>query len=205
MHRSCYNGIAKKRNKKDLRRSAVAPAAQLGYAAKLGYDADMTDARETSRGAGKGKAKVHGGEGAVAAALALCRANHISLTPGRRRILELLAREGRPLGAYEMIDRVAKATGNRPAPISVYRALDFLLENSLIHRLASRNAYLACGHGHAVKEPIVFLICEVCGDVVEARSPAICGALGDLAAEANFSPRAQVMEVAGRCRACAAA
>jgi Fur family transcriptional regulator, zinc uptake regulator len=146
-----------------------------------------------------------GARGALVTALALCRQNKISLTPGRRRILEILAREGRPLGAYEMIDRVAQATGKRPAPISIYRALDFLLENSLIHRLASRNAYLACGHGHAVQEPIVFLICEVCGAVVEATSAAMRGALGELAAEAKFSPRAQVMEVAGRCRTCAAA
>ena len=57
-----------------------------------------------------------GAKGALAAALALCRRDKISLTPGRRRILEILAREGRPLGAYEMIDRVAQATGKRPAP-----------------------------------------------------------------------------------------
>jgi Fur family zinc uptake transcriptional regulator len=146
-----------------------------------------------------------GANGALATALAICRRNKIGLTPGRRRILEILACEGRPLGAYEMIDRVAQATGKRPAPISIYRALDFLLENSLIHRLASRNAYLACGHGHAAQEPIVFLICEVCGAVVEATSAGMRGALGELSAEAKFSPRAQVMEVAGRCRACAAA
>jgi len=152
-----------------------------------------------------GELKGPGAKGALATALALCRRNKISLTPGRWRILEILAREGRPLGAYEMIDRVAHATGKRPAPISIYRALDFLLENSLIHRLASRNAYLACGHGHVAREPIVFLICEVCGEVVEATSAAMRGALGDLAAEAKFSPRAQVMEVAGRCRTCAAA
>jgi Fur family zinc uptake transcriptional regulator len=146
-----------------------------------------------------------GGKGPADAALALCRRNKISLTPGRRRILEILAREGRPLGAYEMIDKVAEATGKRPAPVSIYRALDFLLENSLIHRLASRNTYLACCHGHAAQEPIVFLICEACGGVVEATSPAMLGALRDLVAEAKFSPRAQVMEVAGRCQACAAA
>jgi Fur family transcriptional regulator, zinc uptake regulator len=139
-----------------------------------------------------------------ATALSLCRRDEISLTPGRRRILEILAREGRPLGAYELIDRVADVTGKRPAPISIYRALDFLLENGLIHRLASRNAYLACGHGHAAQEPIVFLICEVCGAVAESTSPAIRRALGELAAEARFSPRAQVMELAGRCQACAA-
>lgn len=142
---------------------------------------------------------------ALAAALALCRRNKISLTPGRQRILEILAREGRPLGAYEMIDRVAQATGKRPAPISIYRALDFLLENSLIHRLASRNAYLACSHGHAAREPIVFLICDACGDVIEVNSAAMRGALLEIATEAKFAPRAQVMEVAGCCRTCAAA
>jgi len=127
------------------------------------------------------------------------------LTPSRRRVLEILACEGRPLGAYEMIDRVAEATGKRPAPISIYRALDFLLENSLVHRLASCNAYLACGHGHRAEEPIVFLICETCGDVVEATSEEMRGALADLAAQAKFAPRATVMEVAGRCRGCAEA
>jgi Fur family transcriptional regulator, zinc uptake regulator len=141
----------------------------------------------------------------LAAALAICRRDKISLTPGRRRILEILAGEGRPLGAYELIDRVAGATGKRPAPISIYRALDFLLENGLVHRLASRNAYLACGHGHAAQEPIVFLICDVCGDVVEATSAEMRGSLAELAHRAKFSPRAQVMEIAGRCRLCAAA
>jgi Fur family transcriptional regulator, zinc uptake regulator len=165
----------------------------------------MTVSRGSRRDTGAGRTAAPPSAGAVDVALTLCRKNQISLTPGRRRILEILAREGRPLGAYEMIDRVAETTGKRPAPISVYRALDFLLENSLIHRLASRNAYLACGHGHAVTEPIVFLICEVCGEVVELTSPAICGALRELAAQAKFAPRSQVMEVAGRCGACAAA
>ena len=179
----------------------------IALIAQLGYDVSMNVSRET-RGEkllGAGEPEGPGAGGPLAAALALCRRDNISLTPGRRRILEILASEGRPLGAYEMIDRVAQATGKRPAPISIYRALDFLLENSLIHRLASRNAYLACGHGHAAQEPIVFLICEVCGEVVEATSAAMCGSLAELARQAKFSPRAQVMEVAGRCRTCAAA
>lgn len=144
-----------------------------------------------------------GARGILAAALAFCRRDNISLTPSRQRILEILAAEGRPLGAYEMIDRVAQTTGKRPAPISIYRALDFLLENGLIHRLATRNAYLACGHGHAVQEPIVFLICDVCGEVIETTSTAMRGALSELAGQAQFAPRTQVMEIAGRCRLCA--
>ncbi len=147
----------------------------------------------------------HGGETALNAALAFCRNEGLALTPSRRRVLEILAREGRPLGAYDLIDRVAEVTGKRLAPISIYRALDFLLENSLIHRLASRNAYLACDHGHARETPIAFLICDVCGDVIEANSTALRGAIAELAKNAHFVPRAQVMEVAGLCRVCAAA
>jgi Fur family zinc uptake transcriptional regulator len=133
----------------------------------------------------------------------LCRKSGVKLTPSRRRVLEILAAEGRPLGAYDLIERVAKTTAKRPAPISIYRALDFLLENGLVHRLASRNAYLACGHGHALQEPVVFLICDTCGDVVEATSDALSRDLFQLADKAKFAPRVQVMEIAGRCRRCA--
>jgi Fur family transcriptional regulator, zinc uptake regulator len=132
----------------------------------------------------------------------LCRKGGVKLTAGRRRILEILAAEGRPLGAYDLIERVAETAAKRPAPISVYRALDFLLENGLIHRLASRNAYLACGHGHAEQEPVVFLICDTCGDVVEATSDALSRDLCQLADKAKFAPRVQVMEIAGHCRLC---
>jgi Fur family zinc uptake transcriptional regulator len=170
----------------------------------LAYSAKMTvsrDGRQRESGAGKG-AEAPARADPVSAALAICRRDGIALTPGRRRILELLAREGRPLGAYDLIEKVAEETGKRPAPISIYRALDFLLENGLVHRLASRNMFLACGHSHDARAPIVFLICERCGGVVEATSESMRGALAELTEKAKFSPRAQVMEVAGRCAAC---
>ena len=139
---------------------------------------------------------------ALAVAEDLCLQHGVRLTASRRLILEILAREGRPLGAYDMIEKVAETTGKRPAPVSIYRALDFLLENSLVHRLASRNAYLACGHGHNVQDLVVFLICEGCGTVVEATSDALRQDLATLAAMTQFAPRSQIMEIAGRCRAC---
>ncbi|MHB8886956.1 MAG: Fur family transcriptional regulator [Methylovirgula sp.] len=141
-------------------------------------------------------------KGALAAAEDLCLQHGVKLTASRRLILEILAREGRPLGAYDMIEKVAETTGKRPAPVSIYRALDFLLENSLVHRLASRNAYLACDHGHGLQDLVVFLICENCGTVVEATSDALRHDLATLAATTQFAPRSQVMEIAGRCRAC---
>jgi len=127
----------------------------------------------------------------------------IRLTPSRQMVLDKLCAAGRPLGAYEMIDILAEATGKRPAPVSVYRALDFLLENGLVHRLASRNAYMACAHQHGRSAPVAFLICETCGRVTEATSPEVDAGLGHLAEKSGFVARSRVVEITGRCRDCA--
>ena len=134
-----------------------------------------------------------------------CACDTIPLTPGRRRVLDILHRARRPLGAYELIEELATDAGKRPAPISVYRALDFLLENGLVHRLASRNAFLACEHGHEARAPVAFLICESCGAVTEATSDGLRRALDMLARESHFRAEAKVIEIAGRCAACCTA
>jgi Fur family zinc uptake transcriptional regulator len=123
------------------------------------------------------------------------------LTPGRRRALDVLEAAGKPLGAYDMMELLGK-DGRRPAPISVYRALDFLVEHGYVHRLASRNAFLACAHRHTVHDPVAFLICDNCGRVGEASSPALSASLGEVAEKSGFSPRAEVIEIAGRCSQC---
>ncbi|MGD9924701.1 MAG: transcriptional repressor, partial [Pseudorhodoplanes sp.] len=102
---------------------------------------------------------------------ALCDQRAQKLTPTRRQVLEVLLENHKPLGAYEIIDRAARH-GTRHAPITVYRALDFLIENGLAHRIESRNAYIACVHGHDPSDLVVFLICERCGEVGEAPSQA---------------------------------
>lgn len=124
------------------------------------------------------------------------------MTPGRQRVLDLLTREGRPVGAYELIDLLGVETGRRPAPISVYRALDFLVEAGRVHRLASRNAFLACGHAHDAHQPVAFLICDSCGQVAERTSDALARDVGDLTRAAGFKARAQIIEIAGRCSDC---
>ncbi len=126
----------------------------------------------------------------------------VRLTPGRKAVLDILEAARRPIGAYEMIDLLAGAAGRRPAPTQVYRALDFLVEQGLVHRLASRNAYLACCHGHGASEPVAFLICDGCGHVDEATSPALSADVAAVAGTRGFAPRAQVIEIAGRCAAC---
>ena len=127
------------------------------------------------------------------------------LTPARRKALDILAEAGRPVGAYEMIDLMVDERGKRPAPITVYRALAYLLDNGLAHRLASQNAFVACGHAHGAEEPVIFLICEQCGEVKEATSAALSIELSALSALAGFKPRTRVVEIAGRCERCVAA
>src|SRR5271170_4606297 len=109
---------------------------------------------------------------AITHAEELCAARAQRLTPMRRHVLEALLASHKPLGAYEIMERLAADNG-RPAPITVYRALDFLRDNGLVHRIESRNAFVACVHEHADSDPVVFLICEHCGEVGEAPGGAI--------------------------------
>jgi Fur family zinc uptake transcriptional regulator len=124
------------------------------------------------------------------------------LTPARQRALDALTAANRPVGAYEMIELMTDASGKRPAPISVYRALGYLLDNGLAHRLASKNAFVVCGHDHGAEEPVIFLICETCGDVKEATSAGLAQELAGLTQRAGFTPRTRVIEINGRCERC---
>jgi Fur family zinc uptake transcriptional regulator len=141
---------------------------------------------------------------AVAHAEALCAARKERLTPMRRRVLEALLTTHRPLGAYELIDRLA-TRGVRLAPITVYRALDFLREQDLVHRIESRNAFIACVHAHDSGDPVVFLICEKCGAVGEAASAAVADTIKHASRAAGFSPKTPVIEISGICAHCKAA
>jgi Fur family transcriptional regulator, zinc uptake regulator len=132
---------------------------------------------------------------------ALCAERSQRLTPIRRQVLEVLLESHNPLGAYEIMDRAA-TRGPRPAPITIYRALDFLRENGLVHRIESRNAFVACVSNHAGGDLVVFLICERCGAVGEASSTAVAEQLKSAARAAGFVPKAPVIEIGGVCSHC---
>lgn len=133
---------------------------------------------------------------------ARCRDGGLQFTPLRRRVFEALARGGGPLGAYDLVERLGRE--KRIAPISVYRALDFLIEAGLIHRIATRNTYLPCIHVHAHDrhDAMVFLVCTRCGHVDEVASPDLARGLDGTAAEAGFKPGGRAVEVEGECANC---
>ncbi len=132
---------------------------------------------------------------------AVCRRRGARLTAQRARVLEILAQDHRPMGAYEIMDALAE-DGRRPAPITVYRALDFLLEHGLVHRIESRNAFIACMAGESGHETAVFLICRHCGNVGETVPTGVRDAVNQAAAAQGFSPQFTVIEIDGICRHC---
>jgi len=138
---------------------------------------------------------------AMAVAEAICQERGQRLTAIRRKVLAVLLSSHKPLGAYEIIDQLAPK-GPRPAPITAYRALEFLRENGLVHRIESRNAFIACVHTHAAGELVVFLICENCGAVGEASSDAVTSTLASAARSAGFMPKSPVIEISGICTHC---
>ena len=137
----------------------------------------------------------------MAVAEAQCLEHGRRLTPIRRHVLGVLLGSHQPLGAYEIMERLAPQ-GPRPAPITVYRALEFLRDNALIHRIESRNAFVACVHNHAGAESVVFLICERCGAVGEAPGGSVADALKASSRAAGFSPKSPLIEIAGICSHC---
>ena len=141
---------------------------------------------------------------AMAVAEALCAQRGQRLTPIRRKVLGTLLASHKPLGAYEIIERLA-SKGARPAPITAYRALEFLRQNGLVHRIESRNAFIACVHNHVAGALVVFLICERCGAVGEAAAAAVASTIKSASRAAGFSPKTPVIEITGVCGHCKAA
>ncbi|KFN44891.1 transcriptional repressor [Arenimonas oryziterrae] len=146
---------------------------------------------------------VHDAEGFVSAVEQACEARGLRLTPLRAQVLGLVAAAGKPIKAYDLLDRMKSETGS-VAPPTVYRALDFLLEQGFIHRLASINAFVSCHHPQ-VQHSVPFLICDNCQNAIELEDKRITGLLDTQARELGFIPRAQTLEVHGICAACAAA
>jgi len=131
----------------------------------------------------------------------VCKLRSQKFTAIRRQVLEALLSSHRPLGAYEVIDELAKSMP-RPAPITVYRALDFLMENGLVHRIESRNAFLACAHDHDTTAMVAFLICERCGSVGEIPAAPMAQSLIATARVTGFAPKMSVVEITGVCAHC---
>ncbi|MBV6633769.1 MAG: transcriptional repressor [Alphaproteobacteria bacterium] len=130
-------------------------------------------------------------------------------TPQRRRVLEILLADHRPLGAYEILDRMADSDGSTPAPPIAYRALEFLQELGVVHRIDRLNAFMACGLDHGGEDcasdcanGTAFLICERCNCAAELTGDTLRKQLTTLAENAGFAMRSATVELMGVCPKC---
>lgn len=130
-----------------------------------------------------------------------CEAHGAQLTEQRREVLELLLRRAGHAKAYD-IQEDMQARHGRVAPTTVYRALDFLIEQQLVHKVDTTNSYVVCEHGHHDEHPTMMLICSRCGSIQEWQAPGwFEGLKAALKADASaFAPAA--IEIKGRCSAC---
>lgn len=133
----------------------------------------------------------------LSAADAACAAAGLRLTPVRRRTLEILLESHEAMGAYDVLARLdAEGFGDKP-PVA-YRALGFLVDNGLAHRIERLNAFVACAQPGAAHEP-AFMICKSCGSVAEGDAQ---DALQAPAAAAGFRIDRTMLEAEGTCPAC---
>ncbi len=146
---------------------------------------------------------------ALDAAASVCQHRGVRLTPLRRQVLELVWQSHQPIGAYAVLDALQTDRRNAGthgrtsavAPPTVYRALEFLLGQRLIHRIESLNAYIGCIHPGA-RHTAQFLICNGCGSAAELDSEALLSAIEGAAADAGFAIERVAVEVSGRCPDC---
>ncbi|MCG3171313.1 MAG: Zinc uptake regulation protein [Pseudomonadales bacterium] len=142
-------------------------------------------------------------EDALARARSACRERGARLTGLREQVLRLVWQSHRPVGAYALLDMLGTASGSRrPGPPTVYRALEFLREHGLVHRVESLNAYIGCQIGDGPHDHALY-ICRGCGHTLETAQPAIRDAVAACAASAGFTVESMTLEVLGRCPACA--
>lgn len=140
---------------------------------------------------------------AIATAEQLCRERGLRFTALRRRVLELVWESHRPIGAYDILASLG-GENKSAAPPTVYRALEFLIEAGLVHRLDSLNAFIGCsdpGRMHAGQ----FLICRECRTVTELGDADIETLVETKAQARGFTAVRQILEIEGLCKACRSA
>lgn len=140
---------------------------------------------------------------AIGTAEQLCVVRGVQLTPIRHQVLELIWDSHKAVKAYELLDRI-KPLQHAAKPATIYRALDFLIEQGLIHRVESLNAFIGCncsGHQHEQ----LLLLCNNCQEVEERPAPEVMQALSQEIKQADFIVHSKAIEIHGICAKCAQA
>ena len=134
-----------------------------------------------------------------------CQTRGVQMTALRREVVGIFAEADQPLGAYTIIQKLSAVQNRIVAPPTVYRTLDFLVENGFVVKIESRQAYVACDHiGHDHDHHGIVFSCAKCGRTVEIDSHAVDHEIAAVAAKLGFAIERKVFEVEGVCAECGA-
>lgn len=131
----------------------------------------------------------------------LCTKRNVRLTPQRLEVLRLMSQQNGAISAYNLLDLLRQSEPQAKPP-TVYRALDFLLEQGFVHRVESTNSFVVCDHFAEPSHSSAFFICVRCGLVTEQSTPGIEDILQRMAAVAGFTLSHNVVEAHGFCSKC---
>ncbi|MBD2813832.1 zinc uptake transcriptional repressor Zur [Xenorhabdus sp. Flor] len=132
---------------------------------------------------------------------AICLSRGVRLTPQRLEILRLISAQPGAISAYDLLDLLREAEPQAKPP-TVYRGLEFLLEQGFVHKIESTNSYVICHHFEEPCHTSAMFLCDNCGSVTEQDAKDIESAIHKLAQDAGFNLRHSVIEVHGLCSSC---
>ena len=127
-----------------------------------------------------------------------CYQNNLKLTPLRQKVFEILIRDHKPLGAYEILDALSKEGFSSSPPIA-YRVLDFLIEKGLVHKIQGLNSFIACAYAGCSHIP-AFVICRKCDNVAEIKGQKNFPKVPTVALD--FKIENAMIEILGICSTC---
>lgn len=131
----------------------------------------------------------------------LCQQRNVRMTPQRMEVLRLMTQQNGAISAYDLLD-LLRASEPQAKPPTIYRALDFLLEQGFIHRVESTNSYMVCHHFEGPAHTSAMLICQRCGTVAEQHAEGLEEIIAALALKEGFALRHMVIEAHGLCANC---
>lgn len=131
----------------------------------------------------------------------ICQARNVRLTPQREEVLRLIAAQPCAISAYDLLD-LLRISEPQAKPPTIYRGLEFLLEQGFIHKIESTNSYVICHHFEDPEHTSVMLICDSCGSVAESNGQTVETAIIKLAKKTGFQLSHTVVESHGLCSPC---
>ncbi len=130
----------------------------------------------------------------------ICMDKGVRLTAIRRRILELICSSHKAIGAYELLD-LFREEDSKAKPVTIYRALDFLMEVGLVHKIESLNAFIGCLQAET-KHQSVILICDNCKNAYELDAASVYQTIFKMSKKVRFTPISLTIELHGLCFSC---